>query len=107
MYRYNWKIELFEPENPLPFIDHWRAGSEIIQQYPGALGTHLHIVRDEPGSYFAVAEWESQAHRDGMMQDIEAGESELSQAWLQLPRNESFGKILGWAGVEIEVVLPQ
>lgn len=110
MYRFVWTIELNEPVTPeseVAFMDHWRAGSEILQEYPGALGTHLHRIRDgKPGSFFLVAEWQSQEARDAMSDDANLGDSERAKRWQQLPPNESFGKIMGFAGLELEAVMP-
>lgn len=106
MYRYIWRITLKDPSNEQAFIDHWRSGSQILQEYEGALGTHLHRVRDEPGSFFAVAEWESQAARDAMSQDANHGDSERAKRWQALPLNESFGEIISFAGEEYGAVLP-
>ena len=110
MYRYIWTIELNQPVTPESeerFIDHWRMGSELLQQYPGALGTHIHRTRDSKiGSFFLVAEWESQEARDLMMQDAASGDSELAKQWRALPPNESFGDITAFAGPEIGVVMP-
>lgn len=108
MYRFVWKIKLNEPDKEKEFIDHWREGSKIIQEYPGALGTHLHRVRGELGSFFAVAEWESQAARDFMQTDINSGKSERSKRWQKLPTNESFGSDhIVFAGEEFRAVLPE
>lgn len=107
MYRYVWKITLNDPTNEQAFIDHWKEGSAILQEYPGALGTHIHRVRGEAGSFFLVAEWESQALRDAMQADIDAGESERAKRWQKQPTNESFGEIVSFAGEETGVILPR
>jgi heme-degrading monooxygenase HmoA len=106
MYRYVWKIKLNNPIEKQSFIDHWRVGSTILQEYPGALGTHLHEVRGEPGSFFAVAEWESEEARDAMQSDAQTNESERAKRWNKLPKNESFGTVIAFFGSEIGVVLP-
>ncbi len=108
MYRFIWTIELNDPEKESDFIEHWHTGSEILQEYPGALGTHIHRTRDaSPGSFFLVAEWESQEVRDAMDEDANNGDSERARRWQQLPPNESFGKVLGFAGVEIGADMPE
>ncbi len=107
MYRYIWKIKLYEPSKEEDFINHWREGSKILQEYDGARGTHLHRVRDEPGSFFAVAEWESQAARDAMDKDANHGNSERARRWQSGPTNESFGEIISFAGEEFGVVEPE
>lgn len=107
MYRYIWRIKLDNPANELAFINHWRSGSAILQEYEGALGTHLHKVRGAAGAFFAVAEWASQAARDAMNDDINRGESDRSKRWRRLPPNESFGTVVGFAGEELAVVLPE
>lgn len=104
MYRFVWHIKLNNPDNEQAFVDNWHTGSAIIQKYPGALGTHLHAVRDKPGEFFAVADWESQMARDAMQADIDAGTSEHSQKWQKLPKAETFGRITAFAGEEIESV---
>lgn len=110
MYRFIWSIELNKPVTPeseQAFIDHWRRGSEVLQQYPGALGTHLHRTRDrEVGSFILMAEWESQEHRDAMDADVVRDESDLARQWNALPSNDSFGEIVVMAGTEIGTVMP-
>lgn len=106
MYRYIWKIVLNDGVKEKDFIDHWRAGSTILQTYDGALGTHIHKSRGEERSYFAVAEWESQAARDAMMDDAFHGDSERAQKWREFPKNESFGEVINFAGEELDEVLP-
>lgn len=106
MYRFIWKIKLHKPEEEQVFIDHWKTGSKILQEYPGALGTHLHRVRNEPGCLFAVAEWESQEARDAMQADAKQGISERAQRWNKLPRNESFGEGIAFFGQELDAVMP-
>lgn len=46
------------------YAEAWIRASEIIQQAPGALGTHLHRKIGEPDVLLAIAHWESKAHRD-------------------------------------------
>lgn len=106
MYRFVWKIKLHKPEEEQAFIDFWKTGSKILQEYPGALGTHLHRVRNEAGSFFAVAEWESQEARDAMQRDTHQNNSERAQRWNKLPKNESFGEGIAFFGEELDVVMP-
>lgn len=110
MYRFIWSIELNQPVTPeseQAFIDHWRIGSEVLQQYPGARGTHLHRTRDrEMGSFILMAEWDLQVARDAMDADVKLGESDLARQWNALPSNESFGDIVVMAGTEIGTVMP-
>lgn len=107
MYRYIWKIKLNNPNEEEKFITHWRESSTILQTFPGALGTHVHTVRNEPGSYYAVAEWESQEARDAMMEEVTNGTSERALAWRKFPKNDEFGEIISFAGPEVDVVLPE
>ena len=107
MYRYIWKIKLNNPEDEQAFIDNWRKSSTILQTFSGALGTHIHKVRDEDGSFFAVAEWESQEVRDLMDKEVHEGETARAIAWRKFPKNESFGEIVSFAGQEIDIVLPE
>jgi heme-degrading monooxygenase HmoA len=107
MYRYIWKIKLSDPSDKDRFIAHWREGSAILQKFEGALGTHLHEVRDEPGSYYAVAEWETREARDAMSEEANHGTSELAIEWQKLPKNEEFGEVINFQGDEIGVVMPE
>ena len=105
MYRYEGRIKLKNQTEKQSFMANWRVGSTILQEQPGALGTHLHEVRDEPGSFFAVAEWESEEARDAMQSDAHANESDRAKRWNKLPKNESFGTVIAFFGSEIGVVL--
>jgi hypothetical protein len=105
MYRYIWKIKLHSPEAEQELLDYWRVSSHILQQYPGAMGSHAHKVRGEVGSYFFVAEWQSMDARDAMSHDIHNGDSELACAWRSLPPNDSFGKVQTFAGEEIDIIV--
>jgi quinol monooxygenase YgiN len=107
MYRYIWKIELNNSTTEEVFIKHWRDGSKILQEYDGALGTHIHRVRGEEGSFFLMADWESQAARDAMDEDVNKGSSDRAKRWQKLPRNNSFGEIISFAGEELGVVIPE
>lgn len=42
----------------------WVRASEIIQQAPGARGTHLHRKIGEEGVLLAIASWDSKPDRD-------------------------------------------
>ncbi len=106
MYRYIWKIKLNNPSDEQRFIKHWKESSKILQTFPGALGTHLHKVRDEESSFYAVAEWESQKARDSMTEEVNNGNTKRAIAWRKFPKNDSFGQIISFAGPEIEAVLP-
>lgn len=107
MYRYIWKIKLHESVGDEVFITHWREASAILQEYPGARGTLIHKARGENKTYFLVAQWESQAARDAMQNEIDAGETERAKRWQAFPRNDSFGEIQAvMAGEEIGNVIP-
>lgn len=108
MYRYIWKIKLKDGVAEQDFMNHWQESSTVLQEYEGALGTHLHKVRGEEQSYFAVAEWESQAARDAMQADAEAGQSDRAKRWQKFMKNYQFGAIdTRFAGEEIGVVSPE
>ncbi len=108
MYRYIWKIVLNADVTEQELVGHWRDSSTVLQEYAGALGTHLHKTRGEENSYFAVAEWESQAVRDAAMEDVHAGVSERSKRWLKFAKNDEFGLVdPHFAGEEIGIVLPE
>jgi len=53
------------------FIKQWKTGSDIIQTYPGARGTKLFRSLDNPKVLYAMAEWESKAHRDKAISEME------------------------------------
>lgn len=107
MYRYIWKIKLSDTVTEEEFINHWRESSAVLQEYPGAKGTHLHRMRDEPRTFFAVAEWESQEARDAMQAEIDAGQTERAKRWQKFAKNQAFGIIDSpIMGEELDVVLP-
>lgn len=106
MYRYVWKIKLTNSDKEKEFLSFWEETSAILQQYPGALGTHAHRVRGEPGTFFLVAEWESQEARDAMSHDIHNGDSEAAKKWRTYPKNDSFGGVISFAGEELCAVMP-
>ena len=107
MYRFIWKIKLNDPNDEDKFINHWKESTSILQQYQGAMGTHIHRVRNEPGSFFFIAEWESQDARDAMDNDLKLGTSERAKLWNTLPLNESFGEVITFAGDEFGAVFPE
>lgn len=69
MYRIIFKHHLKENQEDA-FIKQWQKGSDIIQTYPGALGTKLFRKKDEPGYLYAMAEWESKEARDAAVAAI-------------------------------------
>ena len=89
------------------FIENWREGSMPIQEYEGACGTRLHQKIGETGVYIAIAEWESQEHRQHAMADKHLGESDRAKRVHEWKENEAFGEvtILGEL-VEIDSALP-
>ena len=107
MYRFIWKIKLYDHVSDVEFITHWQESSTVLQEYPGAMGTHIHMVRDEPRTYFLVAEWAFKEARDAMTADTDAGQSERAMRWAKFPPNDSFGDIsIIMAGSEIGSVMP-
>ncbi len=107
MYRFIWKIKLNDNVTEEEFINHWRESSTILQEYPGAKGTHLHRMRGEEKTFFAVAEWESMKARDAMQEDINNGSSERGKLWQHFAKNDNFGLIdIHLMGDEIGVVMP-
>lgn len=46
------------------YADAWVRASTIIQQAPGARGTHLHRKIGDPNTLLAIASWDSKAQRD-------------------------------------------
>lgn len=89
------------------FIKHWYDASSSLQEYPGAKGTLIHKARGEEGTYFLVAQWQSQELRDAMQAEIDAGQTERAKRWLGFPKNEIFGDIqTTFAGEQIGEVMP-
>jgi quinol monooxygenase YgiN len=60
-----------KPDQEEAFIAAWQAGSDIIQEYPGARGTKLFRNLDNPAVLFAMADWESKAAREAAMAEID------------------------------------
>lgn len=107
MYRFIWKIKLYNHITKEQFITHWTSASKVLQEYPGAMGTVIHRVRDEERTYMLVATWKSQDARDAMDADTAAGTSERAQRWAVHPPNDSFGDIqVLMAGTAIGSVMP-
>jgi heme-degrading monooxygenase HmoA len=52
------------------YIAQWQRGSDIIQTYPGALGTKLFRKADEPGVIYAIADWVSKEDRKSAFEKI-------------------------------------
>lgn len=52
------------------FKKRWKDGSDLIQTYPGALGTKLFQSEESDHILYAMAEWESLKHRNDAMKDI-------------------------------------
>ena len=48
------------------YADAWVRVSQILQQAPGARGTHLHRMIGDPDRLIAIASWESKSARDAM-----------------------------------------
>lgn len=108
-YKYLWKITV-EPDKQVAFIENWRKQSVILQEYPGAQGTKLTKVLDEPNTFLAIAEWESKAARDFMDKDTDEGISERAKRYHASTVNEDevFGQSIAVARVEdVEAVTPQ
>ncbi len=61
------------------FIAAWLAGSDIIQTYPGALGTKLFTEPSKPGVYFAMADWERREDRDAAFAAIKRDRPDAEQ----------------------------
>lgn len=63
---YIFEVRIREGYTADQYADAWVRASEIIQQAPGALGTHLHRKIGEPNVLLAIASWASKAQRDAM-----------------------------------------
>lgn len=80
----------------------------VLQEYDGARGTYAHQTRNEEGSFFLIAQWESQEARDIMQADIDAGISERAKRWSVFPDNSTFGTHDAvFAGKELDIVTPE
>ncbi len=62
MYRVIFKHNVKEGQEE-EYVKQWQEGSDVIQTYPGALGTKLFRKIDEPGYLYAIADWESKGAR--------------------------------------------
>jgi hypothetical protein len=91
-HRYVFRVDFADNENRERFIQHWKKGSALIQTLPGARGTRLHSMQGGT-SLMAIAEWDSKILRDDAMKILHDGTSEVSKKWLDIPRNEDFGKV--------------
>ena len=85
MYRYIWKINLKDSVSEEDFKKHRHDGSMILQEYPGAIGTHIHAARYEARSFFLVAGRESTTARNAMSQDAELGQADGANQWKVFP----------------------
>lgn len=87
------------------YIDAWRAGSDVIQREPGALGTRLH--RKEPGILVAIATWESKAARDAASRRLGLIEGTTGAADSVVHRHLQFADVTPIFGLdEVGVVDP-
>ena len=52
------------------YVKQWQKGSDVIQKQPGARGTKLFLNLNDPGFFYAMAEWESKDLRDKAIENI-------------------------------------
>ncbi len=76
-----WEVS---PENSDEFIRRWQLDSDVIQTYPGALGTRLHRPLGGAHVYIGYARWQSLEHRVRAM-DLKA----VEHPELDLPENSA------------------
>lgn len=69
MYRVIFK-HYVKPGQKEEFQKRWKAGSDLIQTYPGSLGTKLFQSEESNHILYAMAEWESLEHRNSAMTAI-------------------------------------
>ena len=74
-----WKVYEGQEEE---FVRRWKMDSDVIQTYPGALGTMLHRPADDSGIFVGYASWESLEHRDEAMR-----RKRIEHPELDLPEN--------------------
>lgn len=74
-----WEVHPGQDEE---FIRRWKLDSDVIQTYPGALGTKLHRPTDGSRRYLGYATWESLEHRKEAMR-----RKALEHPELDLPEN--------------------
>lgn len=86
MYRVIFKHNLKEGQGEA-YISQWQKGSDIIQSYPGALGTKLYKKLDEPGYLYAMADWESKEVRTKAIEAIKRDRPDAEEV---LHKHEQF-----------------
>lgn len=110
LYRHVFRVSV-RPGEERGFARAWQGGSKPIQKMPGARGTHLHIVTDKkgnvvPGSYIAIAEWESHSARGAAFEALEQS-GPNGDEWRKWPDNSDFGTVTFIGGlIEIDAVFP-
>ncbi len=70
-----WEVH---PGKDEEFIIRWKLDSDVIQTYPGALGTKLHRPTDGSRRYLGYATWESLDHRKNAMKQKALEHPELN-----------------------------
>ncbi len=78
-----WEVH---PEQDEEFIRRWKLDSDVIQTYPGALGTKLHRPTDGSRRYLGYATWESLEYREKAMK-----QKALEHPELNYPENSTEG----------------
>ncbi len=73
-----WRVPEGEKEK---FVEHWKRNSRFLQSYPGAQGTKLHRSLTEPGTFMAIARWESKGARDEARRRVDTEHPERESSY--------------------------
>ena len=68
-----------KPGQEADYIAQWQRGSDVIQTYPGALGTKLFSKVGEPGATYAMADWVSKEAREQAFDKIKQERSDAEE----------------------------
>ncbi len=78
MYRVIFKHNVKEGQEA-EYVKQCQKGSDVIQTYPGGLGTKLFRKIDEPGYLYAIADWESKEARTLAIDTIKKERSDAEE----------------------------
>jgi len=79
--KYIFEIKIKSGHSLDEYVESWKAGSAVIQKYPGANGTRLYKKIGEPEKLLAIADWESKKLRDQAMKSLSESDSETQKIW--------------------------
>ncbi|UTA47793.1 antibiotic biosynthesis monooxygenase [Simiduia sp. 21SJ11W-1] len=67
--KFIFEVTVAPTHTPEDYAQAWVRASQLIQTYPGAMGTELHRKIGEPNKLIAIAHWQSKTDRDAMEAD--------------------------------------